>query len=558
MKVNNLSGQIIIEELHRLGVDYFCIAPGSRSTPLTCAVAFRDDLQDFVHYDERGIAFHALGYAKATHKPAVIIITSGSSLANVFPAVIEAHYSRIPLIILSGDRPFELIDCGSNQAIDQVKFYNQYVSWQASIPLCDEKLPIGSICSTLGYAYAKSFEGPVHLNCHLREPFLIDQEVSSEEYERWKNQTGPQCHFSPIELKYNPKQLPSLPARGAIILGREVEEEDLEPIIELSKKLQYPIFADVLAAQSRALLGKTIENYEAIIKAKKDLKFDCILQFGHTFISKTLLLNLKKTPPKEYFLISSKLRRSDPNHLPSKHICAEVNDFCKATLSQPVEEDLSWLQFWKFSDQKVSTFLTQFFNKHTHLSEPLTLRSVFQNAKENQLFYIALSMPIRYALAYGDCPHPVKIYNNRGASGMDGNLATAFGISQGADAPITIVIGDATFLYDLNSLAMIQEMKHPPTIVVLNNYGCEIFSYLPIAEKKEIYRRYFHAEHSFTFEGAATQFKLSYFLPTTHAELCEVLQQPLGQAKLIEVQSSSSENVSFHKQLDSEIANALV
>lgn len=558
MKVNNFAGHLVIEELRRLGIDYFCIAPGSRSTPLTYAVAKQKDLKDFVHYDERGLAFHALGYAKATRKPAAIIITSGSSLANVFPAVIEAHYSHIPLIILSADRPFELIDCGSNQAIDQVKFFQQYTSWQTSIPLCDEKLPLMSICSTLSYAYTKSFEGPVHLNCHFREPFLQDQEVVTEEYEQWKNHTSPHCSFSPLEPKYTHSTISSLPPKGVIILGREVEKDDLALIAQLAKKLNYPIFSDILAAQSSDLAGQTIDNYEALIKAQKDLQFDCVLQFGHTFLSKALLLNLKRNPPKVFLLISSRLRRSDPNHLPSQHICATASDFCQAMMNIQIETDLNWLDFWKSSNQKVSSFLNQFFKKYNHLSEPATLRSIFQNAHKDQLFYIALSMPIRYALAYGASPHPVKIYNNRGASGMDGNLATAFGISQGADSPITIVIGDATFLYDLNSLAMIQEMKRPPTIIVLNNFGCEIFSYLPIAEKKEVYRRYFHAEHSFSFEGAATQFKLNYYRPTTNAQFCDILTQPSIQAKLIEVQTNSSENVSFHKQLDSEIANALV
>ena len=249
------------------------------------------------------------------------------------------------------------------------------------------------------------------------------------------------------------------------------------------------------------------------------------------------------------------MRRSDPNHLPSTTHVMSSEDFCSRV--SKVKNPTVWLDYWTKSDHKISKFLNAYFEKSLALTEPSTLKSVFTNAKENDVFYIASSMPIRDALTFGACSAPVRIYCNRGASGTDGNLATAFGISQGADKPITVVIGDVAFLYDLNSLAMVQEIKHPPTIIVINNSGCGVFSFLPIAKKKEIFNRYFHAEHPFEFEGAALQFNLEYFNPQTNAELQKAISSKRSKGALIEVTTTAAENFSLHKTIESEIQNAL-
>lgn len=559
MKVTNLHAHLIIEELIRLGVDYFCLAPGSRSTPIVYEVARKKNAHDFIHYDERGLAFHALGYAKATNKPAVIIITSGSALANVFPAVIEAYYSQTPLLILSGDRPFELHDCGSNQAIDQSKFFNKYTLFHSDIPLSDKNIPIPSILSTIDYAYAQSFLGPVHLNLRFREPFLEEIEVLNKgEYLRWKNSKLPHQLFYPQQSEANFSLSSQLPQKGVIILGREVDQKDLPFILKLSQKLNYPIFADILSARSSALLGEVITNYDALIKSKKNPHIDCVLQFGHSFLSKNLLLLLKKEPPLEYIHITQSLKRSDPNHLSAKIINTSAQLFCEKLLLVDFKPNPEWLIEWKEKDRKISTYLNAYFKNNTTLTEPSAIREVFESALENDVFYIASSMPIRDAFFFGKAKCPIQLFCNRGASGTDGNLATAFGISAAVDKPITIVIGDVAFLYDLNSLAQIQEMKHAPTIIVINNSGCGVFKFLPIADKTDIFKRYFQAEHSFSFEGAAIQFGLDYCSPNSLDDYKEFLRIGSNKPRLIEVQTKASENYLLHKHIDDEIEKTLV
>lgn len=557
MKVKNLYAHLIIEELIRLGVEYFCLAPGSRSTPLVYEVAKKKEIQDFIHYDERGLGFHALGYAKAMKKPAVIIITSGSSLSNLFPAVIEAHFSNVPLLILSGDRPFELGECGSNQAIDQVKFFHKYTTWQSDLPLNDEKLPIRSVLSTVDLAYHNSLKGPVHLNLRFREPFLQDIDLENpSEYLLWKNSSSPHQSYL-IEDQGSLSLKLDLHSKGLIILGKDTLKEDLLYISKVAKDLGYPIYADILAPRSECISSYLIPHFEAVIKAKELFDVETVLQFGGPFTSKPLLQYLQKHPLKSYYQIESIVKRSDPLHLPSKHLICSAKAFYEAIDLSSFEEDSNWFQSIQTKSVQISSFLDKYFRNDPVLTEPFVLRSTFKHAIDHQIFYIASSMPIRDALFFGHLKDNLEIFCNRGASGIDGNLATAFGISQAKDRPITIVIGDVAFLYDLNSLAQLKEIKHPPKIIVINNAGCGIFNFLPIKKQDDIFDRYFQVPHSYNFQGAADQFGLSYHKPNSQKEFEKVIIEESNAPQLIEVVTKSHENLILHQKIENEIKEAL-
>lgn len=557
MKIKNLHAHLIIEELLRLGVEYFCLAPGSRSTPLVYEVAKNKSTRDFIHYDERGLGFHALGYAKAKKKPAVIIITSGSSLSNLFPAVIEAHYSHIPLLILSGDRPFELGECGSNQAIDQVKFFHRYANWQSDLPLHDEKLPIRSILSTVDLAYQNSLEGPVHLNLRFREPFLQEVEVENpNEFLLWKNSLKPHQNYFQSSKNTLPLNL-DLSPKGLIILGKDSSKEDLFSISKIAQDLGYPIYADILAPRSDCISKFLIPHFEAVVKAQKLLDVETVLQFGGPFTSKPLLQYLQKHPLKSYYLVENKLKRSDPLHLGSIHVLCSSEAFYSSIKKVTFKKDPKWLQGFHDKSLKITHFLEGYFKKDSSLTEPFVLRSTFKQALDNQIFYIASSMPIRDALFFGQLKNSIQIYCNRGASGTDGNLATAFGISQAENKPITIVIGDVAFLYDLNSLAQLKEIKYPPRIIVINNSGCGIFNFLPIKKQDDIFDRYFQVPHSFHFDGTAKQFGLDYHQPRSQAEFDAILSNQSMNPQLIEIITQSHDNLILHQKIEHEIKQTL-
>lgn len=556
----NLAAHVIIEELCRQGVEYFCLAPGSRSTPLVYEIAQNKKVTDFVFYDERALAFHALGYGKAKKKPAVIVITSGTALANLYPAVIEAYMTQTPMIILSADRPIELYDCGANQTINQTHFFQSYVKWSLDLALCDEKLPTQFLASTASYAYQKATSGPVHLNCRFREPFLIEQKVEDEKgFLNWQKTTAPHNRFISTSDKVEPTHL-NLSSNGIIILGQETKSQDLVEITKLAQKLQYPIFADILAPSDPILTPFKIHNFDALLKRKEHLPaVESILQFGHTYLSSPLLKATKNWPLKDFIFISPYEKRSDPNHLPSRTYLTEAKIFCQnASISKDYLPSLKWLKYWIELDQEIKAKKQGFFNEEQELSEPCFFNALANHLKSDNLLYISSSLPIRDAQNGCITKNHPQIFANRGASGIDGNLATAFGISQALDKKIIIVVGDATFLYDLNALGQIKDLKHPPTIYIINNFGCGIFKMLPIANKQEIFDRYFLNPHSYEFQGAAKQFQCDYQCVDTIDQLNVVLQTKWLKPTLIEIQVNAQTSFLVRKKIQEQLDATLV
>src|SRR3989338_1703632 len=171
--LNQLWADLLVEELVRNGVEYFCLAPGSRSSPLVAAVAAQKKAKSFIHFDERGVPFHALGYVAATRKPCALICTSGTAVANFFPAIIEATKKKLPLIVLTADRPPEFMKSGADQTIDQSAIFGNYCKWQFDFPCPTEEINPEFVLTTIDQAVfqAKSMiPGPVHINCMFREP----------------------------------------------------------------------------------------------------------------------------------------------------------------------------------------------------------------------------------------------------------------------------------------------------------------------------------------------------------------------------------------------------
>lgn len=560
MHFANLAAHVLIEELCRQGAQYFCLAPGSRSTPLVYEIAQNKKVTDFVFYDERALAFHALGYGKAKKKPAVIVITSGTALANLYPAVIEAQFTQTPMIILSADRPIELYDCGANQTINQVHFFQSYVQWSSDLALCDEKLSSWFLASTASYAYQKAASGPVHLNCRFREPFLMEQKVEDEkEFLNWQKKASPHNQFISTSDKVEPIQL-NLSPNGIIILGKETKHQDLTEIKQLAQKLQYPIFSDILAPSDSILAPFQIHNFDALLKMSHNLPVvESILQFGQTYLSSSLLKATKKWPLKDFIFISPHEKRSDPNHLPSKTYLAEAKAFCQSVqISKSYSPNLNWLELWKNLDKDISAKKQVFFDEEQELSEPYFFNALANHLRSDNLLFISSSLPIRDAQTSCITKNHPQIFANRGASGIDGNLATAFGISQALNQKITIVVGDATFLYDLNALGQIKDLKHPPTIYIINNFGCGIFKMLPIASKQEIFDRYFLNPHSYNFQGAAKQFDCDYQCVTSIDQLDVILTTKMLKPTLVEIQVDAEKSFLVRKKIQEQLDAALV
>lgn len=550
MKYSHKNAHTLISELVNCGIDYFCIAPGSRSTSLSYTIAKKKSATSFVFFDERSLCFHALGYAKAKKKPAVIVVTSGSSLANLYPAIVEAYQDHIPLIILSADRPYTLRDCGANQVMDQVNFFSSHVHFEADLPLM-HKQNENNLKSTVSYAISKSSLGPVHLNCQFSEPFIDKDLKVGEDLLK-----GPHHKFHSSSLSLPQAPNIKVSENGLIILGKDVQEKDHPDLFNLAKKLNYPIFSDILS-NARFLDHKhNIEFYDLLIKNKAIKSFDTVIHFEGSYLSKTLLNFLEENPPKQYIKINSHGERQDPNHMPSENYILDAAGFCQKVEIDFIDENGSQLNDLSTQSKQTKSIIEKTFSISGDLSEPYILNSLLKNASDNENFYIASSQPIRNAFFYGTTNKKINIFCNRALSGIDGNLATAFGISQALNQPLTVVIGDLAFMYDLNSLFQIKNLKNPIKIIVINNSGGGIFTQLPIYQEKDIFKSHFQYEHSHNFENMAKMCNIHYQKLESKDDF-DKINFSNSFSQIIEITTNNEINLMAAKEIQSQITNAL-
>lgn len=551
---------ILIQEFIYHGIFYFCLSPGSRSTPLALAIAANPQAESFVHFDERSMAFHALGYAKATRKPVVIVTTSGTGSGNLLPAIMEAHESYIPLIILTADRPYELQEAGANQTTNQVGMFHNYVRWEHSIPPYDPLVSKEVLKTTIAHAIAKATgknPGPIHLNCMFREPFFSKESNPLEFFTAKKPKTtliASKDSLSKDSL-FLVSSLINSSSRGLIVLGYEAfQEEDLSSFYKLTEALQWPMIADVLSYCKKSSL--TLSHYDLLFKTignSQELHPDCILHFGGAFVSKYLLAFLKEASPVTYIHTWPYEKRQDPSHLLTHRISMAPLDFCEEILPYiTAKEKSSYLDSWISLNAASNATTSAFFKEHSGFSEPHIFNSLsHQNLSSHSLF-IASSMPIRDLMDFFHSEHPPKkTYGNRGLSGIDGNIATAIGIAKAISTPMIAILGDQTFLHDATSLSQLKYLKYPMLFLIINNDGGNIFSFLPVYEKKAACEAYFINPHGLTFSHLAAMFNLTYVhyhsLETFEKDFNEILSS--SRHHLIELKTHREENLKTHQTI---------
>ncbi len=540
----------LIDLLVQQKVDYFCLSPGSRSTPLAIALANHPKARSFVHFDERGTAFHALGYAKATHRPAAIITTSGTAVGNLFPAVMEASLSHTPLIVITADRPPELRDTGANQTVDQVKIFGNYVRFAIDLPPPTSAIANNYLATSIAQSVFISLQapaGPVHLNCMFREPFFSESPLQISPLPVLNYAA---CAPYPSEelLIQWAKNL-SHYEKGVILLGELPKTIQKSSIIALSNKLGWPILPDIFSG------FRTDENlisyYELIFNSITDMPYDAFFIFSYCYVSKTASEWLQKS--KRCFQVIGHPLRSDPAHRITDRVLCAPDLFCEALLPWIPQKDQSYFKEWQDHNQKVAEALPHCFEEKQKLSEP----SLFFFLPPEIPLFLANSMPVRDASFFLPPKNQGPIFGNRGVSGIDGNIATAIGIAQGLKQPLIAVIGDLAGLHDLNSLAQMKHAKYPVILMIINNQGGGIFSFLPIAKKEDLFEKFVAGAHNFSFEYAAKLFDLPYHLLQTAEELIAFLHRPLQSSCLIEIETDRQENYALHQQLYQTIKQCL-
>ena len=574
MKNSNLNqcwSSLIIEELIRNGVDYFCLAPGSRSSPLAVAVAQNSKAKSFVHFDERALAFHALGYTSATRKACAVITTSGTAAANLFPAIIEASKKKLPLVILTADRPPELRYTGANQTIDQVKIFGEYVRWQFDMPCPTDTIPANFVLTTIDQAVFRAsgeLKGPVHINCMYREP-LVDVGDRSRpvptELKRWYNARTPYTRYIVSQKKLD--SLDEIIARikkikrGVIVVGKLALAAEGRSVLALAEKLNWPVFPDVTSGLRLGNSHKNVIFYFDQILLTKLRKADGILHLGGRITSKRWYDYVQQTNPAEYIVVLNHPLRNDPLHGVTLRVQARVGDFCDALTKKIAKRGSNvFLSRLQGLDRKIDGIVEEYFGKQTELSEAAAARLVTQHIPADSGLFLGNSLPIREVDMYADPKgKPVIVGANRGASGIDGTVASACGFATGLGRTTTLIIGDLALLYDLNALSMLKTSPRPLVIVALNNDGGGIFNFLPITQFKNGFEKFFGTPHGLNFAAAADMFDLNYANPASAEDFVQAYRIAVQSrtSTIIEVTSNRKENVAVTKGLQEKIRKGI-
>jgi 2-succinyl-5-enolpyruvyl-6-hydroxy-3-cyclohexene-1-carboxylate synthase len=423
------------------------------------------------------------------------------------------------------------------------------------------------------YRARRAPSGPVHLNLMFREPFLPDEDPGEELSvpPRWQRSGEPYTRYAATRPAVDPEEVEHLwealrpVKRGLVVAGRLGDRGQGEAALRLAEALGWPLLPDVGSQVRLGTRSKSLVAYYDALLASEPFKEahapEAVLHLGGRALSKRLERFLTRSRPDPYVVVRENPFRLDPGHRVTHSVEADVVGFCTALREAAGENssaDPAWSAGWREGSEKVDLHLDRLFAETKELNEPLVARLISRNIPEGHGLCVASSMPVRdvdtFAATDGAS---VPVAANRGASGIDGTVATAAGFARGSGRPVTLLIGDLALLHDLNSLAMLREL--PLVVVVLNNDGGAIFSFLPIARNKEFFEPYFGTPQAVSFEGAAKMFGLAYDLPSTTKEFVETYRAAATRntPTLIEVRTDREVNVALHWDLLTGISTAI-
>ena len=523
---NRVWSKVLLETLVRQGVQHFCIAPGSRSTPLTLeAVALQNasKARCYAHFDERGLGFFALGIAKSVQQPVAVIVTSGTATAELYPAIIEARQSGVNLIVLTADRPPELWECGANQAILQQNMFADYPVAAINLPKPATDYAAQWLIATVEQACFKQRQCPgvVHINVPFAEPLYdanpaqIDNHPWLAPIQRWLSQNKPwqQHPEAQQEVLMHEHWDNWRTKRGVIVAGQLSPEQAMG-----------------------------INSWANTI----------VIQLGNRFISKRINQFLNEFNG-EFWVVEAGQNDVDPYHHNLTRFNAKAHHWLRA---HPPLRQKPWL----LEPLALSKFCAGFIEQQVggNLNEASLAHHIERVLPYNGILFLGNSLFVRLVDALTKLPEGYPIYTNRGASGIDGLLATAAGIAVGRDQPLVAMIGDTSTLYDLNSFALFKNVNQPTIIFVINNNGGAIFDMLPVDE--EVKEQFYRLPHNSDFSQVAAMFDLKYAHPYTWADLSSVLKQAYARRKttLIEIKTNPSDGSATYKRLIEQISHAVI
>jgi 2-succinyl-5-enolpyruvyl-6-hydroxy-3-cyclohexene-1-carboxylate synthase len=547
--LNRIWCRILLEELYRFGVREVCVAPGSRSTPLTLEASAHPGLHLHTHFDERGLGYLALGLAKASQKPIAVVVTSGTAVANLLPAAVEAQLTREPLIFLTADRPIELIGCGANQAIEQAGIFSHHVTRAVNLPRPTTEISPGWLLTTVDQVMyeQRRVGGVIHINCPFPAPLYGDEPPCNDtpylaEMQPWLASEHPYTgRFSREDQAYAPlfEHIPLFDKdifkhKGVVILGA-LEPKAAQKAQLLAEQLGWPLLCDPQSGVSSPWAYYELWLQNPYLRQMLS-RCEVILRFGSRLVSKQLNHWLQQQVTQtdcQYLYLSPRPDCDNQHHLPQQQFITDIPYWIETQMphvwSASPDGACGWGDDMLPLLQRIPALVDHVIKASQqtlmNLPEIEIARRIDEIALHADLF-IGNSLIVRQVDMLGTLPG-CTVYSNRGASGIDGIVATAAGIGRMTQRSMVLMLGDTSLLYDINSLALLTETALPFVVVVINNDGGAIFDMLPVppAQKTALYQM----PHGYQFLYAARQFGLDYLHAHNYAEYRQAVTQHLAE-----------------------------
>ena len=604
-----------IAQLARSGVHHAVIAPGSRSTPLTLALDHHASIKTWLHLDERAAGYFALGLARQLNEPVVVVTTSGTASANLLPSVVEASLSRVPLIALTADRPPELRDIGANQTIDQTGLFGSHPRWAVELPVTDGSEALEGyargIAARAVTTAAEAPAGPVHINVPLREPLIeagwqraLDEGAATVPVDVSPNPIVP-FERPPPRRPYAPVLTPKvtrphehartaaarfvemvLGRRGIIVCGPETDALPAEAIDNLAKTLGWPILADPLSGvrSGRHSMVRVIDAYDALLRSQRFSSRaapEVVVRFGAAPTSKVLNQFLTSLDGVPQIVVDVAGGWRDPDAAASVMMRAEPRALCDAVVDAlgarrpsaftgaandparvgaPYHADPSWLQYWTSANHTARAALDKLLLDGSEPFEgyaPVALASAMRDVTT---IILGNSMIIRDADSFLPVqPRALRFLGTRGASGIDGVVSTAVGAAAAGLGPVAALVGDLSFLHDLNGLWALRRHHLSLLVALVNNDGGGIFHFLPQADLAAgEFEEWFGTPHGLDFSGAIGTFGGRLVRP----EPAEWMPALRGAASIpgltvVELRTDRARNVALHREAWARVDSAL-
>jgi 2-succinyl-5-enolpyruvyl-6-hydroxy-3-cyclohexene-1-carboxylate synthase len=566
-----LWGAAFARALADCGTTRAFVSPGSRSTPLTAALAREPRILTTPVLDERSAAFLALGYARATRRPVLLVCTSGTAAANYLPAVVEAWHSQVPLLVCTADRPPGLRNCGAGQTIEQRGIYGPHTVWQCEAPLPSAaEQSLDNWRELLRQAWHRALEhsGPVHLNIPLCEPLAPGTPetgfVEREAHRSYiSHETDKSCGAASDFLPTSPapvasgKELlewASRYERGIIVAGAPAAPREqaryAAAALRLAERIGWPLLADALNPARHRVLESTAAvvcgSYEAVLRNSSDadrLHPDAVLQLDQLPTSKTLRTWLGATPLPT-FLLSPGGRNLNPLHTHHRLLPHSVADFDWSTAAA-LSRAPDWADAWRTADHSAADRLAATPDDSGPgqlLFEDAIPRILARHLPKRVAVFIANSMPVRDAESFWPVQNTCReIYSNRGVNGIDGTLGTALGTAEGAGMPTVLFTGDLSLLHDSNAFLTAQNFSGSLTIVLVNNNGGGIFNNLPVSRENPDFERFWGTPQNMDFARLAAAHGISHERIESAAALAAAIRELPGQGvRILEIRTDRS------------------